>query len=299
MSIQITTAFVQQYRSNVEFLLQQRGSKLRGAVRMESQNAEFQFFDRIGATTAQEVTTRHSDTPLISTPHDRRRVSMRDFDWADLIDRPDMLRTLIDPTSPYAVNAMWAIGRKIDDVLIEAAKADAQSGKTGSTTVTFPAGQTIAIDYVETGGAANSNLTIGKLRRAREVFLAAEIDSDAELFMAITANQAHALLAETVVGSADFNAVKPLVTGDVTKFMGFNFIMTERLLSPATDQRSVLAWERNGLLLAMADDITVDIGPRRDKRNATQVYVSASFNATRMEELRVLEILCDETVFPS
>ena len=298
MSVQITTAFVQHYRANVEFLLQQKGSKLRPFVRVEPQNAEFDFYDRIGATTAQEITTRHSDTPLVSTPHDRRRVALRDFDWADLVDRPDRLRTLIDPTSPYAMNAMWALGRSMDDVIIENAFGDAFSGKTGATTVSFPAGQTIAVDYVETGADADGNLTIGKLRRARELFLAAEIDEDAELFMAVAANQIHALLAETVVGSADFNAVKPLVDGRVTRFMGFKFIPIERL-NIAGNNRSVIAWERSGLLLAVADEITADIGPRRDKRNAMQVYVSGSFNSTRMEELRVLEILCDETVFPS
>ena len=42
-------------------------------------------------------------------------------------------------------------------------------------------------------------------------------------------------------------------------------------------------------------DINVDIGPRRDKRNSTQVYCSASFGATRMEEGKVLEIKCDES----
>ena len=298
MSVQITTAFVQHYRSNVEFLLQQKGSKLRPFVRLEPQNAEFDFYERIGQTVAQEITTRHSDTPLVSTPHDRRRVALRDFDWADLVDRPDRLRTLIDPTSPYAVNAMWALGRKMDDVIIENAFGNAFSGKTGATTVPFPAGQTIAVDYVETGGAANGNLTIGKLRRARELFMAAEIDEDAELFMAVGSNQIHALLAETVVGSADFNAVKPLVDGRVTSFMGFKFIPIERL-TKVGDDRSVIAWERSGLLLAVADEINADIGPRRDKRNATQVYVSGSFNSTRMEELRVLEILCDETVFPT
>ena len=92
MSTQITTAFVQQYRANVEHLLQQKGSKLRPFVRVESQNSEFEYYDRIGSVDAVEVTSRHSDTPLISTPHDRRQISLRDFDWADMIDRTDRIR---------------------------------------------------------------------------------------------------------------------------------------------------------------------------------------------------------------
>jgi len=48
------------------------------------------------------------------------------------------------------------------------------------------------------------------------------------------------------------------------------------------------------MLCAVGADIAVDIGPRRDKRNSTQVYCSASFGATRMEEGKVLEIKCAE-----
>jgi hypothetical protein len=74
MSFQIDTALVQSYKRNIEIKFQQRVSRLRPFVRVESQNAEFDFYDRIGPTDAAEVLTRHGDTPLMSTPHDRRRV---------------------------------------------------------------------------------------------------------------------------------------------------------------------------------------------------------------------------------
>ena len=53
MSFQITTAFVQQYASNVSMLVQQKGSRLRDAVRVESVNGEFEYFDQIGAGSAR------------------------------------------------------------------------------------------------------------------------------------------------------------------------------------------------------------------------------------------------------
>jgi hypothetical protein len=87
MSFEVPTAFVQQYKANLTHLLQQKGSVLRDTVTVESQNAEFAFYDRIGSTEANEVNTRHGDTPLNNTPHDRRRIGLRDFDWADLIGR--------------------------------------------------------------------------------------------------------------------------------------------------------------------------------------------------------------------
>lgn len=294
MSIQITTAFVQQYRANVEHLVQQKGSRLRALVRAETQNAEFEFYDRIGATTAQEVTGRHQDTPLINVPHDRRRVSLRDFDWADLIDRPDRIRMLIDPSSPYSQNAAYALGRKMDEVILDAAFGSVYTGKTGATTVTFPSSQQIAVDYVESGATANSGLTIAKLRKAKQILDANEVDPTERRYIAVTAKQVTDLLKTTEVSSADYNTVRALVQGELNTFMGFEFVRTELVRTNASNHRRVLAWAQSGLLLAVGQDIITDIGPRRDKRNSTQVYVSASFGATRMEEEKVVEIICAE-----
>ena len=294
MSVQITTAFVQRYKANVEHLLQQKGSRLRPYVRVESQNAEYEFYDRIGATNAQEVTGRHQDTPLITVPHDRRRVSLRDFDWAELIDRTDRIRLLIDPTSPYAQNAGFALGRKMDEIIIAGAFGTVYTGKTGSTSVTFPASQQIAVNYVESGSATNSGLTIGKLRRAKQILDQNETDPSDPRYIICTAKQINDLLQTTEVTSADFNSIKALVQGDVNSFMGFEFIRTELVETDSNSYRRVICYSKSGLLLAVGADINVDIGPRRDKRNSTQVYCSASFGTVRMEEEKVLEIKCAE-----
>jgi len=92
MSVQITTAFVEQYKANVLHLAQQKGSRLRDAVRTETVTGKSHFFERIGSTSAQKRTSRHADTPRMDTPHSRRKVSMDDYDWADLIDNEDKVR---------------------------------------------------------------------------------------------------------------------------------------------------------------------------------------------------------------
>lgn len=295
MSFQVDTALVNAYRRGIELGMQQRGSRLRNAVRIESQSAEFDYYDRIGPTEAVENTTRHGDTPLISTPHDRRRVNLRDFDWADLIDRKDRIRMLSDPTSPYTVNAVSAMGRKLDRVIVQAAFGSAWTGKNGATEVTFPAGQEVAVNYVEEGSAANSNLTIGKLRRAKAIIEANEAHDEGEpLFAAVAENQVQALLRTTEVTSADYNTVRALVNGEIDTFMGFKFIRLE-LLTLASSIRDCIFWAKNGLLAAINSEVDVDVGPRRDKRNSVQVYVEGHFNATRMWEEKVVRVKCLET----
>lgn len=297
MSFQVDTALVQAYRANIDIKFQQSGSRIRPCVRNERQAAEYEFYDRIGPTDAVEVTSRHADTPLISTPHDRRRVGLRDFDWADLIDNKDKLRMLADPTSSYVTNAVMAMGRKMDDILIEAAVGTAYTGKTGSTAVTFPSASEVAVDYVESGSVANSNLTIGKLRRTRFLldYTEATTEGQHDLFLVLSPSQIQSLLRTTEVTSADYSTVKALVHGEIDTFMGFKFIVSNRL-NVASNIRSCLAFERQGLLLATGMEVRVDVGPRRDKRNSVQVYVCANFGAVRMWEEKVLRIKCDETV---
>lgn len=288
MSFQVTTAFVQQYTTNVGLLLQQRGSKLREAVTMGSYTGKAaKAVEQIGAVTAQARTSRHADTPLISTPHDARWVFPTDYEWADMIDDQDKLRMLIDPTSPYAVNGAYAIGRAIDDTIITAALGTAMTGENGSTSTAFDtANQQIAV------GA--TGLTVAKLRQARRILMANEVDVSADpLFIAVTAQQLDNLLGTTEVTSSDYNTVKTLVSGDINTFLGFKFIQVERLGLDGSGDRRCIAWAKSGMHLGMWNDITTKISERADKSYATQVYVKGTFGATRTEEKKVVEIICD------
>lgn len=295
MSTQIDKALVQNYRSNIEVQFQQKGSRLRNTVRVETQNAEFDFYDRIGPVEAQKVTTRHGDTPLNETPHDRRRIALEDYDWADLIDKKDKLRMLADPTSSYTQNAVYALGRAQDRAIIAAATGTAYTGKTGATSVTFPSASEVAVNYVESGSAANSNLTIGKLRRVRFLLESKEVIEDGEMVTAVvSASQIQSLLRTTEVTSADYNTVKALVAGTVDTFMGFRFVRTE-LLVVASNIRDCLFYPMSGITMAMAQDITVEVDRLPGKRYSVQVYVCGSFGASRMWEEKVIRAKCDET----
>jgi len=254
MSFEVTTAFVQQYSTNVALLLQQRGSRLRDSVTSNNYTGKAaKAVEQIGAVTAQARVTRHGDTPLISTPHDARWVFPTDYEWADLIDDQDKLRMLIDPTSPYAQNGAFALGRAMDDDIITAFFADAKTGENGTTTTAFDtANQQIA------AGAAG--LTIAKLREAKKILLGNEVDVDMDpLFMAVTAKQLDDLLGTTEVTSSDYNTVKALVQGDVDTFMGFKFIHTERLGVDGSSNRRVAAWARSGMHLGIWNDINARV----------------------------------------
>ena len=288
MSFQVTTAFVQQYTTNVQLLLQQRGSKLRDAVTVGYYTGKAaKSVEQIGAVTAQKRLTRHGDTPMISTPHAARWVFPTDYEWADLIDDQDKLRMLIDPTSPYAQNGSLALGRAIDDEIILGAFGVNKTGENGADNTSFLGSNVVA--------ASGTGLTIGKLRAARLLLARAEVDIGNEmLYFAASAQNLDNLLGTTEVTSADYNTVKALVKGEVDSFMGFKFIQIERLPLQNTNERRCLAWARTGLHLGIWNDITTRISERDDKSYSTQVYVKGTFGATRVEEAKVVEVDCVE-----
>tara|TARA_Y100000385_G_scaffold290212_1_gene362452 strand:- start:1912 stop:2790 length:879 start_codon:yes stop_codon:yes gene_type:complete len=290
MSTQVTTAFVQQYSANVQMLSQQMGSRLREAVRIENVVGKNAFIDQIGKATAQLRTSRHGDTPQMDTPHARRRLSLASYEYADLVDDQDKVRMLIDPTSSYAQAAAAAMGRAMDDVIITAATAAAATGETGSGSASLDA-------TANSVGSSSSNdgLTIDKLIEAKRKLDLQDVDPSIPRYIAVGPQQIDDLLGTTQVTSSDFNTVKALVQGDIDTFMGFKFIMTNRLSVSATDVRTCFAWAEDGMALGIGKDISARIDERSDKGYATQVYYCMDIGATRMEENKVVQIFCDET----
>ena len=290
MSTQITTAFVEQYSSNVSMLAQQMGSKLRGAVDVETVRGKHAFFDQIGVTAAVVRSTRHGNTPQIDTPHSRRRVALADYEWADLVDDLDKVRMLVDPTSSYAKAAAAAMNRSIDDVIIAAIGGQAQTGVSGGTNQGLPTASKFATTDQSDG------LTIAKLLAAKHFLDAGDVDPSLKRHIVCGAKQIQDLLGTTSVTSADFNTVKALASGQVDSFLGFNFIMSNRLAMDGTHttDRLCFAFTEDAVKLALGSDVKAKISERDDKSYATQVYYSMALGAVRMEEEKVFQIPCNE-----
>ncbi len=193
---------------------------------------------------------------------------------------------LIDPTSSYAKAAAAAIGRAMDDEIIAALGGTALTGKTGATSTALPSAQKIA--------HGSAGLTIAKLVEAKQKLDEKSVDPSIKRFIVVSPKQISDLLNNTTVTSADFNTVRALATGQVSEFVGFSFIVSNRLQVDTNSDRLVYAFAQQGGKLAIGKDVKSDITERADKSYATQVYYCASFASTRMEEEMVVEIACNE-----
>ena len=246
------------------------------------------YFDQIGKVTAQLKVSRHSDTPQIDTPHSRRRCSLADYEFADLIDQQDKVRLLIDPTSSYAKAAAYAMGRAMDDVIIAAALGTANTGVSGGTAVALPAAN---ITAVGTGGANTMN--IAKLALAKQKLDAGDVDPSIKRHIVVSPTEIQDLLNNTTVTSSDFNTVKALVQGEIDSFMGFKFHVSNRLTTNGAGNTQCIAFAEDGILLGIGKDVTARIDERSDKSYATQVYYCQTIGATRMEEAKVISVLAN------
>lgn len=295
MSINLPQHFVSQFATATSLLLQQKGSRFRGTVMTGTHvGKQASPVDQYGAVEAQQVTSKFSPLTRVDAPVDRRWVFPTDWELNQLIDSFDKLKMLLDPTSPILVSAAYGLGRKVDDLIIDAFFADAKTGETGASTTTFLAGNVVSVDL---GGTA-SNLNVAKLRRARRLLMAHEVDLDNDpIYCAISAVEHEALLNEIQVISTDFNSKPVLVDGKLQSFLGINFLPSERLDTGTDDQagtsRAIPIWAKSGMYLGLWQDIVTDVDQRKDLTGLPfQAYAKMSLGATRLEEKKVVKVWC-------
>lgn len=292
MSVNLPTFYVQQYSTNIQLLLQQKGSKLRAAVTSASYvGKQASPVDQIGKIEMQTVTSRFAPMGRVDASTDRRWVYPSDFDLPQLIDSFDKLRLIVDPESSYAQNAVMAAGRKIDSVICAAFTGTAKTGETGATSTSFTAGNEVDVAV----GGSNSKLNVAKLREAKKLMMANFIDFDMEqAFVGITAADHDAMLGEIQAVSADFNGGMPVLKdGKIMSFMGFDFIHCELIETALAGSNEVTlpVWVKSGMHLGIWGDIAGSVSKRNDLQGEPwQLYTTLTCGATRIEENKVYAI---------
>ena len=311
MSFEVTEAFVEQYRNAVLLLSQQKMSRLRPTCNEQTVVGRTFYGERIGATAGEDIEDRHGDTPLISTPHSRRKGTMVDWDWADLVDDLDKIKMLIDPLSTYLQNARAAANRRIDTHIITALGGVALAGQSGGTSINnYDAGECRLVDSDGTVANAGANhtaatstgLTIAKLLTCKQLLDEGDIDPERQRYFVTNPYNINQLLVTTQVSNSDYNTVKALAMGQLDTYMAFKFIMLQNYqdavkghlvdspIETAGEAIECYAWAEGAIELGVGKDITTRVSERADKRYSVQPYMKHSFGAVRIEGPAVVEI---------
>lgn len=290
----LDTFYVEQFSTNVNTLVQQKGSRLRGAVMTGAHvGNQASPVDQVAPVAASKVTSRFAPMGRVDASLDRRWVFPVDYDLPQLVDSFDKLRLIVDPESTFVTNAVYAMGRAMDDEILAAFTGAAKTGVNGATTTNILTANTVGVN---TGGT-NSAINVPKLRAGKKLLMSYDVDPEEEIYCALSATDHDALLNEIQIISSDFNGgdVPVLKNGKVTRFLGVNFIHTERVISGTDDQsgtsRSLPMWAKSGHYMGVWQDITANVSQRHDLQGEPwQVYVKGTFGASRIEEKKIIRI---------
>lgn len=311
MSFTVQQHHVLQFSRNVEHLLQQGARKLPQFADAGSYTGKSGSpVDQVGTVGRMRNRARHSDTPHLSVPGDRRWVYPNTITSSTLIDNLDAIRVLIDLKSAYTMAIAHSIGRGEDDEIGQAFFAPAAVGEQGLSTVTFPNAQKVGVNV----GGANSGLNVPKLRTAKRLLMASGLDlSRDQPYIAITATEHDNLLGELQVASMDYNDKPTLVEGRVMSFMGFNFVHVEwqatetdgvtatyplslPYIAPgglAATARFIPAWVQSGMHFGRWGGLDNRVDMRPDKNYNWQIWAEENVGATRTQEKKIVQIAVD------
>jgi hypothetical protein len=297
-------AFPYLYDDEWKLGLQQLSSRLSSYVDTEVIHGEGKRYQRLDKFEARAITSRFGDTNPDDIDIEFRHLFVNFKDIAHIVDRREAMQlgSVGSPHSAILRNQLNAAMRDMDKTLIDGVIGTVQSGKTGGTAITLPAGQAIAVNYVDTGSAVNSGMTFAKALEIATRFGIAQVtgqdvESQSQATLVISHRQLKDLLLEQKLTSSDFG-LQRLTTGEVVNLFGMNVKVVDPNLLPyvsGTDVRTCVAFARRSVVFGMAESPMAWVDVLPGKRHDVQLRTEWGWGATRIEDEGVITIACDES----
>ncbi len=309
-----TEAFYNAYTAGYEHILQEKKPAYQGLLREERIEGENESYDFLGTIELDQKTTRFEDIPVEDMTHNRRWISPVWYRKGIFVDKEDDIALHTDPTSDYIQAIAKGVIRQENIVITDAFFANVSGGKTPGTdtyvlndslyvysTRITTGGRTLAHDVQSdfTAGGTSTGLTIDKLILARQALVELDNDPDDMFYIACAQKQMSDLLREAETQSIDTNIIRSLVAGVVNEYMGFRFVVTNRIVKGTTNNDvnsdtkvyELPVWTKEGMLFARHQSpiFNVDWLPRKQ---IWQISARVGMNAIRMDESKIIKIEC-------
>lgn len=285
----VDNALIQEFKDSVIHIAQQGDARVRPHVTEEASSAEYKNWDRLDPTDALErnKALRRQDTQFVDDVWTRRTSTPRVFESTMTFEDFDAAQMAIDPESAFTENIGMSMRRAYDDVCIEAGTADALENTDNGTLapVVLPATQ-----IVNAGGA--TNITFDLVTEIQEKFMLNEIFPDEPKVAIVSPHQVRKLLQLTEQTNADYVMRESLqrlnATGIVPNWMGFTWIVSNRLTVPGAGRRYCLFMTKKALGLQVNMDMKVRIGENPDKSYQWQVFYQFAAGCVRVQDEHIV-----------
>ena len=282
MSTNLSPAFVQLFEAEVHQAYQ-GAAVLRGAARTRTGVVgDTVKFPKVGKGSAS-VRTPQTDVVPINGSFSSVSVSLTDFVAAEYSDVFNQAKVNFDERQELAQLVGNAIGRRADQIIIDALNAAS-------------AGSTVAKTVVTTGSATASNLNVGKIIAAKKALDAKNVPATDRHFI-IHANNLAGLLGDERAISSDFQTLQHLVKGSVNTMMGFTFHIVcdrdEGGLPLATADRTCFAFHRSAI------GVGVGIAPKTEinyipQKTSFLITAMLSMGAGAIDVDGIVDVICEE-----
>lgn len=237
MSKHLSAAASQEFDSNVKHKYQKRGGLAQFVTRRENVTGDTYNFRLMGKGLANKKSTSEDVTPMNVT-HTKPQAVLENWNAPEYTDIFDAKEVNFDEVNELQETIAGAIGRREDQLIIDACDAASAYAGTVATSV----------------GGTDSNLNTAKLRRASRFLNQKGVPMSGRHIM-VSALNLEAMLGTTEATSADYNTVRALVNGEINTFVGFQFhIIEDRdedgLAIDGSDVRDGYAWHEAAIGLA-------------------------------------------------
>lgn len=290
MSKNLTNASVQEFDSEVRHEYQAMQTLRQTVTIRTGVVGDAYKFTRMGKGIANQKATQADVTPM-DISHGRQTANLGNWNAPEYTDIFDQATVNFDERQELAYTIAHALGRREDQVIIDAMAAGTYSATPGTDADT---GLSVTI-----AGA----MTVKQLREAALRGLTKRSVPAADRTLAVTADGVNQLLATTPVTSADFNTVRALVNGELNTFLGFNFkLIAERdeggLPGAGTDTCSAFAYHKSAIGYAVGIDMktTIDWVAQKTSWLANGMLKSG---AVIRENAGITKIVYDDTALPA
>jgi len=239
MVMQVSNVFIDSFDAEVK-LAYQANKALRGTVRVKNGVVGSTHRFPVAGSGVATQHNRGNDVVAMNGSRDKVVCTLSDWDAFDYEDILDIEKINFDDKKIIADTTAKAIGRREDQLIIDALEA------------AIVAGNTVG------NGGADFSLTL--VAAASQLLDDNNVPGEDRTII-FSAKAKEDFLSSTTVTSSDYNTVKALVSGQIDTFYGFKFIMVGNrteggLPIPVAAQRYNFAYHKQAVGLAIGKDMT-------------------------------------------
>lgn len=255
-------------------------SKLMGKVRTRlNSGSKTHRFPVLGKGIAT-LRVPQTDVSPMNVTHTYKDCTLVDWDASDYSAVEDLDKLAFDEKRELMMSCSKAIGRRVDQIIIDAMAASASATQVG----------------IDVGGT-NTSLNIEKIMRAKRLMTAAGVPEDGRC-MAINAIALENALQETEIASSDFNVIRALAAGELKTYGGFEFITIEDrdeggIPLATTNQRNCFAFHHDAVGMAM-NGAPTSKAAFIDEKVSWLLRSSVTAGAVTVDPAGVIDVLCYE-----